>query len=106
MKLPNNFHLVKGFMEPEEGQCLYEVASIASKKAPIVEIGSYCGKSSIYIGNACKENNSVLYAIDHHMGSEENQAGWEHHDHELFDEENGMLNTFPSFIKSFTTLIT
>ena len=100
MKLPNNFHLVKGFMEPEEGQCLYEVASIASKKAPIVEIGSYCGKSSIYIGNACKENNSVLYAVDHHMGSEENQVGWEHHDHELFDEENGMLNTFPSFRKN------
>lgn len=97
MKLPNNFDLVKGFLDPDEGQCLYEISSIASKKAPILEIGSYCGKSSIYIGNACKENNSILYAVDHHMGSEENQVGWEHHDHDLFDEENGMINTFPSF---------
>ena len=68
-----------------------------SKKAPIAEIGSYCGKSSIYIGIACKENNSILFAIDHHMGSEENQVGWEYHDSDLFDNETGKINSFPSF---------
>ena len=55
-------------MDPEEGECLYRIALEASKKGPIVEIGSYCGKSSIYIGEACKKNNSLLYAIDHHTG--------------------------------------
>lgn len=97
IKLPNNFSLVKGFMDPEEGDCLYRTAIIASKKAPIAEIGSYCGKSSIYIGIACKENNSILFAIDHHMGSEENQVGWEYHDSDLFDNETGKINSFPSF---------
>ena len=87
-------------MDPEEGECLNRIALKASKKGPIVEIGSYCGKSSIYIGEACKKNNSLLYAIDHHTGSEENQIGWEYHDKELFDIETGKINTFPEFRKN------
>ena len=87
-------------MDPEEGECLYRIALEASKKGPIVEIGSYCGKSSIYIGEACKKNNSLLYAIDHHTGSEENQICWEYHDKELFDTETGNINTFPEFRKN------
>ena len=87
-------------MDPEEGECLFRIALEASKKGPIVEIGSYCGKSSIYIGEACKKNNSLLYAIDHHTGSEENQIGWEYHDKELFDAETGKINTFPEFRKN------
>ena len=97
IKLPNNFSRVKGFMDPMEGECLYRTALIASKNAPIVEIGSYCGKSTIYLGMACKENNSIVFAIDHHTGSEENQVGWEYHDSELFDDETGRINSFPSF---------
>jgi hypothetical protein len=84
-------------MDSEEGECLYRTALKASKRAPVIEIGSYCGKSTIYIGLACKENNSILYAIDHHMGSEENQIGWEYHDDQLFDEETGKINSFPTF---------
>ena len=87
-------------MDPEEGECLFRIALEASKKGPIVEIGSYCGKSSIYIGEACKKNNSLLYAIDHHTGSEENQIGWEYHDKQLFDTETGKINTFPEFRKN------
>ena len=100
MKLPSNFNSVKGFMDPEEGQCLYQTALNASKKAPILEVGSYCGKSTIYIGIACKENNSVVYAVDHHTGSEENQVGWEYHDSDLFDQETGRINSFPAFRKN------
>ena len=87
-------------MDPEEGECLYRIALKAAKRAPIIEIGSYCGKSSIYIGEACKKNNSLLYSIDHHTGSEENQIGWEYHDKELFDSETGKINTFPEFRKN------
>ena len=60
-------------MDPEEGECLYRIALEASKKGPIVEIGSYCGKSSIYIGEACKKNNSIIYEIEHNTESEKNQ---------------------------------
>ena len=72
-------------MDPDEGECLYRYSLEASKKGPILEIGSYCGKSTIYIGTACKENNSYLYSIDHHKGSEEQQLGQEYFDEEIYD---------------------
>ncbi len=100
MKQFNSLNSIKGFMDPEEGEFLYSVALEASKRGPIVEIGSYCGKSSIYIGKACEKNNSLLFAIDHHTGSEENQVGWEYHDKELFDSQTGRINTFPEFRKN------
>ncbi|MBX3492183.1 MAG: class I SAM-dependent methyltransferase [Parvibaculum sp.] len=84
-------------MDAEEGWALHEAALEASRRGPVLEIGSYCGKSTVYIGTACQANGAVLYALDHHYGSEENQQGWEHHDAELQDAETGRLNTFPLF---------
>ena len=91
---------VKGFLDPEEGQRLYDVALVASKIGPCLEIGSYCGKSTIYIGTACKENGAVLFSIDHHRGSEEQQPGQEYFDPELFDEGTGRINTLPFLLRS------
>ena len=65
--------LVKGFLDAAEGEALYSMARQAGKIGPCLEIGSYCGKSTIYIGAACRETNSTLFAIDHHTGSEEQQ---------------------------------
>ncbi|MEC9098393.1 MAG: class I SAM-dependent methyltransferase, partial [Pseudomonadota bacterium] len=64
------------------------------------EIGSYCGKSTIYLATAAKEYNCSVYSVDHHTGSEENQVGWEYHDIELFDEETGKINSFPEFMRN------
>ena len=91
MKNFNKVDLIKGFLDPDEGYCLYRTALEASRNAPVMEIGSYCGKSSIYIGEACKKNKSLLFTVDHHTGSEENQVGWEYHDKELFDNETGKI---------------
>ncbi|MBW1729568.1 MAG: class I SAM-dependent methyltransferase [Deltaproteobacteria bacterium] len=87
----------KGFLDPEEGIRLYETALIASKMGPCLEIGSYCGKSTLYLGAACKENASVLFSIDHHRGSEEQQPGEEYFDPELYDEQQGKIDTFRFF---------
>ena len=87
----------KGFLDAEEGQRLYEIALDASKKGPCLEIGSYCGKSTLYLGAACKENNSILFAVDHHLGSEEQQPGEEYFDPETFDPKYGRMDTFPMF---------
>ncbi|RLB12128.1 MAG: class I SAM-dependent methyltransferase [Deltaproteobacteria bacterium] len=87
----------KGFLDPEEGTRLYEIALIASKMGPCLEIGSYCGKSTLYLGAACKENASVLFSIDHHRGSEEQQPGEEYFDPELYDEQQGKIDTFRFF---------
>lgn len=95
--LPIDIETVKGFMDAEEGWALYDAALQAAKLGPCLEIGSYCGKSTVYLGVACQANGSVLYALDHHYGSEENQRGWEHHDTSLYDPETDRLNTFPLF---------
>jgi predicted O-methyltransferase YrrM len=93
-KLLNN---VKGFLDSIEGQSLYKIAIEASKSGPCLEIGSYCGKSTIYLGSACRKNNSILFSIDHHRGSEEQQPGEEYFDPELFDPETGRIDTLKEF---------
>ena len=67
---------VKGFMPHDEGLALYRVAAEAAPLGPLVEIGSYCGKSAVYLGAAAAAVGGVLFTIDHHRGSEEMQAGW------------------------------
>jgi predicted O-methyltransferase YrrM len=88
---------VKGFLDPDEGMRLYDIAKKASAMGPCLEIGSYCGKSTLYLGEACRENNGVLFAIDHHRGSEEQQYGEGYFDPELYDESIKKVDTFKVF---------
>jgi len=99
MKLPIDPDSVKGFLREEEGACLYRFALDRAPKGPCLEIGSYCGKSTLYLGMACKLADGVLFAVDHHTGSEENQPGWEYHDDSLWDAEAARLDTLPEFRK-------
>lgn len=86
---------VKGFMPHEEGLALYRAAAEVASLGPLVEIGSYCGKSAVYLGAAAAESGGVLFTIDHHRGSEEMQAGWEHHDPGLVDSRTGRMDSLP-----------
>jgi predicted O-methyltransferase YrrM len=86
----------KGFMPDDEGLALYEAGLDAAGNGPLLEVGSYCGKSAVYLGAAAKERGSSLFSIDHHRGSEENQPGEEYHDPDLVDEE-GRVDTLPWF---------
>jgi predicted O-methyltransferase YrrM len=83
-----------GFLADDEAEALYQHALQESGKGPVLEIGSYCGKSTIYLGLACRQNNSTVFALDHHRGSEEHQAGEFFHDPELFDAGEGVVDTF------------
>ena len=93
---------IKGFMDKEEAKRLYHIALQASKTGPVLEIGSYCGKSAYIIGSACKEKDSLLFSIDHHKGSEEQQPHEEYFDPDLFDSQLSRVNTFPFFQKTIT----
>ena len=84
-------------MPDEEGEALYAAASGLDVGGPLLEVGSYCGKSALYIGAAAAEQGRLLYAVDHHRGSEENQAGWEHHEPDLVDARIGRMDTLPTF---------
>jgi len=89
----------KGFMPGDEGDALYDAATAAATNVghPMVEVGSYCGRSTVWLGAAARATGTVLFAIDHHRGSEENQAGWEHHDPTVVDERTGLMDTLPTF---------
>lgn len=87
----------RGFMPPDEGVALHEAALAVEVDGPFLEVGSYCGKSGVYIGSAAQARGRVLFALDHHRGSEENQAGWEWHEPDLVDPEVGKMDTLPIF---------
>ena len=90
-------HATKGFMPDDEGAALHEAARTASVAGlgPLLEVGTYCGKSALYLGFAAREAGGVVFTVDHHRGSEENQAGWEHHDESLVDQRTGRMDTLP-----------
>lgn len=80
-------------MPADEGLALYRAALDAP--GVLVEIGSYCGKSAIYLGAAARERGNVLFTVDHHRGSEEMQSAWEHHDPEVVDPRTGRMDSLP-----------
>lgn len=89
-------------MPPDEGEALYEAGLEGGRVGPLLEIGSYCGRSAIYLGAAARERDTVLYSIDHHRGSEEIQPGWEHHDAELVDPRTGRMDSLPFFRRTIS----
>jgi predicted O-methyltransferase YrrM len=86
-----------GFMPDDEGLALYAAALDGAAVGPLLEIGTYCGKSAVYLGAAARQAGTVAFTVDHHRGSEENQAGWEHHDSSLVDPGSGRMDTLPAF---------
>jgi len=97
---------VRGFMPDDEGAALLGAALRAgrtfaaaegSPRPVFVEIGAWCGKSTVYLGAAAERCGAVLFSVDHHRGSEENQSGWEHHDPDLVDPTDGRIDTLPEW---------
>jgi predicted O-methyltransferase YrrM len=96
---------VKGFMPREEGLALFEQALARGQQRRAgtwLEVGAWCGKSAVYLGAAAEETGAVLYSLDHHHGSEEQQAGWEHFDPSLVDID-GRLNTLPAWQRTIAS---
>lgn len=92
------FEAAKGFMPVGEGLALYEAALEAGRLGlPFLEVGTYCGRSAILLGDAARQAGVVALTVDHHRGSEEQQPGWEYHDPETVDAELGVMDTLPTF---------
>ncbi len=96
-ELLDHARAAKGFMPEDEGLLLHRVARERLPLGPALEVGTYCGKSAIYLGAAAREVGGTVFTVDHHRGSEENQAGWEHHDPTVVDPELGLMDTLPTF---------
>jgi MMP 1-O-methyltransferase len=84
-----------GFMPRAEGLALFDAAAEYACRGPVLEIGSYCGKSTIYLAAAASAAGQPVVTVDHHRGSEEHQPGWEYHDPALVDPVTGRLDTLP-----------
>jgi MMP 1-O-methyltransferase len=101
MRIPDKYRqaaeAARGFMPPDEGLALYETAAEYAHVGPIAEIGTYCGKSTIYLAAGASEHGQLVVTVDHHRGSEEIQPGWEHHDAELVDPGTGRMDSLPFF---------
>ena len=99
--LPEQYRIAaetaRGFMPPAEGEALFRAAARYGQVGPIAEIGTYCGKSTIYLAAAASAVGQLVLTVDHHRGSEENQPGWEYHDADLVDPAVGLLDTLPHF---------
>ncbi|MGW3179721.1 class I SAM-dependent methyltransferase [Kitasatospora sp. NPDC001119] len=93
------FEEATGFMPVDEGLALYAAAVEAARTTglPVLEIGTYCGRSAILLAAAAREAGTVALTVDHHRGSEEQQPGWEYHDPTLVDPEVGLMDTLPRF---------
>ena len=104
--MPDKFRLAaeaaRGFMPADEGLALYETAASYAGVGPIAEVGTYCGKSTIYLAAAASATGQLVVTVDHHRGSEEIQPGWEHHDPELVDPVTGRMDSLPFFRAALT----
>lgn len=97
VELPIPVESVKGFLSTDEGDALYHHGKTACTQGPLLEIGSYCGRSTLYLALACREAGGHVFAVDHHRGSEEHQPGELFHDRGLLDPHTGSLDTFQEF---------
>ena len=92
-----------GFMPADEGLALYDAAVAATADGPLVEIGSWMGKSTLYLAAAARERKTYVVTVDHHRGSEEHQPGWDYHDESLVDPDVGRIDTLPHFRRTTAT---
>ncbi|MFJ3200530.1 class I SAM-dependent methyltransferase [Streptomyces sp. NPDC086989] len=98
------FEAAKGFMPVREGLALYEAAvAAAGLGLPLLEVGTYCGRSTILLADAAREAGVAAITVDHHRGSEEQQPGWEYHDPSVVDPEVGLMDTLPTFRRTLHT---
>ena len=85
----------RGFLPDDEGLALHEAGCEGGVYGPLLEIGSYCGKSAVYLAAAARAAGTLLFTVDHHRGSEELQPGWQHHDPDVVDARTGRIDTLP-----------
>ena len=91
---------IKGFLSKEEGKKLQEIFKKVHTLGPVLEVGTYCGKSALCFAKIAKDFDSTVFTVDHHTGSEEHQLGEEYHDRDLYDNRLHKFNTLPELLSN------
>lgn len=77
---------------------LFAVARRAISRGPIVEIGGYLGRSTLFLAAAvAARRGGLVYSVDHHRGSEEMQPGWPDHNPAVVDARTGAMDSLQHF---------
>lgn len=90
-------HQIKGFLPEHEAEALYRMACQQAPKGVLLEVGSFCGRSAVYLGHAAASFGQTVFSVDHHIGSEEHQKGEGYHDVAHYDAEANRVDTLPDF---------
>jgi MMP 1-O-methyltransferase len=85
-----------GFLPEDEALGLYRAALAGARLGPVLEVGTYCGRSTLLLAAASRSEGTLTVTIDHHRGSEEHQRGEEFHDPAMVDAA-GRFDTLPTF---------
>ncbi len=88
----------KGFMPDDEGLALHAAGlDGAARRARSSRSAPTAASRRSTSAPRRERGGTVLFTVDHHRGSEENQAGWEHHDPSVVDPRTGRMDTLPFF---------
>ena len=91
----------KGFLAEAEGMSLYRLAVETSGSGPCLEVGSYCGRSALFLGEGCRARGRYpLFTVDHHEGSVEQQPGQPYFDPDLYDAAAGATTTLQVLLRN------
>jgi MMP 1-O-methyltransferase len=90
---------IKGWLRREEGELLYRLSAEACLYSRVVELGSYCGRSSIVLAASLAGRSQLpLACVDTFRGSCEHQPGGRYFDPDML--VGGVVNTYPAFVRS------
>lgn len=76
IQLMQSIDTVPGFLTLEEGYTLFKLAETWPIQGDTVEIGSFKGRSTCFLGSGCRMGGKgKVIAVDHFKGSPEHQKG-------------------------------
>lgn len=88
---------IPGWSLPGEFETLTKYASTCV--GPWVEIGSYCGRSTVALGKEAQRHGHVVFAVDPHRGNPEMDAGEACHHPDVWAREHGSLSVLIDHIR-------
>lgn len=68
-----DWHMIEGWLYPEEADWLYEQVLALPDHAVIVEVGAWMGRSTCALALGCLDTCKMVHAVDHFKGSPEHK---------------------------------
>ena len=81
---------IRGMINHRAGEELFSLAYMQSLSGDVVEVGSFQGKSTFFLGHAVEQSkNGKMYAVDHFKGNKGKEHFYKVENEDLSDLETG-----------------